>query len=49
MFKGRGDAAEDLALRWLLEPLGVERLVPGGIDFWPGPGPRRCSLAQTTR
>lgn len=37
---------EYLALRWLLEPLGVERLVPGGIDFWPGPGPRSLSLAS---
>lgn len=35
---------EYLALRWLLEPLGVERLVPGGIDFWPGPGPRSIEL-----
>lgn len=31
---------EYLALRWLLEPLGATRLVPGSIDFWPGPGPR---------
>ena len=37
---------EYLALRWLLEPLGVERLVPGGIDFWPGPGPRTLDLGQ---
>ncbi len=35
---------EYLALRWLLEPLGATRLVPGGIDFWPGPGPRTLSL-----
>lgn len=35
---------EYLALRWLLEPLGVERLVPGAIDFWPGPGPRSLNL-----
>ncbi|RIV88447.1 apolipoprotein N-acyltransferase [Aurantiacibacter xanthus] len=31
---------EYLPLRWLLEPLGLSRLVPGAIDFWPGPGPR---------
>jgi apolipoprotein N-acyltransferase len=31
---------EYLALRWLLEPLGATRLVPGGLDFLPGPGPR---------
>jgi apolipoprotein N-acyltransferase len=37
---------EYLALRWLLEPLGVERLVPGGIDFWPGPGPRTLELGR---
>jgi apolipoprotein N-acyltransferase len=30
---------EYLALRWLLEPLGLARLVPGDIDFLPGPGP----------
>ncbi len=30
---------EYLALRWLLEPLGATRLVPGDVDFLPGPGP----------
>ncbi len=35
---------EYLALRWLLEPLGATRLVPGSLDFWPGPGPRTLSL-----
>lgn len=35
---------EYLALRWLLEPLGATRLVPGTIDFWPGPGPRTLNL-----
>jgi apolipoprotein N-acyltransferase len=40
---------EYLALRWLLEPLGVERLVPGGIDFWPGPGPRSLDLGSFGR
>jgi apolipoprotein N-acyltransferase len=31
---------EYLALRWLLEPLGATRLVPGSLDFLAGPGPR---------
>jgi apolipoprotein N-acyltransferase len=31
---------EYLALRWLLEPLGATRLVPGQVDYWPGPGPQ---------
>lgn len=31
---------EYLPLRWLLEPLGFNRFVPGTIDFIPGPGPR---------
>ena len=35
---------EYLALRWLLEPLGATRLVPGAIDFLPGPGPRTLTL-----
>lgn len=37
---------EYLALRWLLAPLGVERLVPGAVDFWPGPGPRTLDLGR---
>jgi apolipoprotein N-acyltransferase len=37
---------EYLALRWLLEPLGATRLVPGDIDFWPGPGPRTMVLGK---
>ncbi len=37
---------EYLALRWLLEPLGAARLVPGSIDFWPGPGPRTMQLGE---
>jgi apolipoprotein N-acyltransferase len=36
---------EYLALRWLLEPLGATRLVPGAFDFIPGPGPRTLELA----
>lgn len=35
---------EYLPLRGLLEPLGLARLVPGDIDFWPGPGPRTLDL-----
>ena len=35
---------EYLPLRWLFEPIGIARLVPGGIDFWPGPGPRTLAL-----
>jgi apolipoprotein N-acyltransferase len=31
---------EYLAMRWLLEPLGAQRLVAGSLDFRPGPGPR---------
>jgi apolipoprotein N-acyltransferase len=48
--KGRYDKAhlvpygEYLALRWLLEPLGATRLVPGDIDFIPGPGPRNLTV-----
>ncbi len=35
---------EYLALRWLLEPLGATRLVPGDIDFIPGPGAQTIKL-----
>jgi apolipoprotein N-acyltransferase len=35
---------EYLALRWLLEPLGATRLVPGDLDFLPGPGPQTLAL-----
>ncbi len=35
---------EYLPMRWLLEPLGLSRLVPGSLDFWPGPGPRTLDL-----
>ena len=30
---------EYLPLRWLLEPLGLSRLVPGDLDYLAGPGP----------
>ena len=35
---------EYLALRWLLEPLGAARLVPGALDYLPGPGPQTLDL-----
>ena len=35
---------EYLPMRWLLEPLGLSRLVPGSLDFTPGPGARTVEL-----
>jgi apolipoprotein N-acyltransferase len=35
---------EYLPLRPVLEPLGLNRLVPGAIDFLPGPGPQTLDL-----
>lgn len=35
---------EYLALRWLLEPLGATRLVPGSVDFLAGPGARSLTV-----
>lgn len=35
---------EYLPMRWLLEPLGLSRLVAGSIDYLPGPGPRTLDL-----
>lgn len=35
---------EYLPLRELLTPLGLSRLVPGALEFWPGPGPRTLDL-----
>ena len=37
---------EYLPLRWLLEPLGASRLVPGALDFLPGPGPQTLDLGR---
>jgi apolipoprotein N-acyltransferase len=37
---------EYLPLPWLLKPLGLARLVPGDISFWPGPGPQTLLLKQ---
>lgn len=31
---------EYLPMRTILTPLGLARLVPGDLDFWPGPGPQ---------
>ena len=35
---------EYLPLPWLLRPLGLARLVPGDLDFTPGPGPQSLTL-----
>ena len=35
---------EYLPMPWLLRPLGLARLVPGDMDFDPGPGPRSLAL-----
>ena len=35
---------EYLPLPWLLRPLGLARLVPGDVDYEPGPGPAALSL-----
>ncbi len=35
---------EYLPMRALLEPIGLSRLVPGDIDFLPGPGPQTLTL-----
>lgn len=35
---------EYLPMPWLLRPLGLARIVPGDLDFTPGPGPANLSL-----
>ncbi len=35
---------EYLPMRPLLSEIGLSRLVPGDLDFWPGPGPRSITL-----
>ncbi len=40
---------EYLPMRWLLEPIGLSRLVPGSIDFLPGPGPQSFELGDHGR
>lgn len=36
---------EYLPIPWLLRPLGLARLVPGDLDFWPGPGPQTMMVS----
>ena len=40
---------EYLPARWLLQPLGLARLVPGDMDFTQGPGPRTIDLGPLGR
>ena len=35
---------EYLPMPWLLKPLGLDRLVPGSMDFAEGPGPRSMEV-----
>jgi apolipoprotein N-acyltransferase len=35
---------EYLPLPWLLRPMGLARLVPGDLDFWPGPGAQTMTV-----
>ena len=35
---------EYVPLRAVMEMIGVTRLVPGALDFWPGPGPETIAL-----
>jgi len=37
---------EYLPMRSLLEPIGLSRLVPGSIDFLPGPGPETLDFGR---
>lgn len=39
---------EYLPMREILAPIGLSRLVPGDVDFWPGPGPQSLSLTAAT-
>ncbi len=40
---------EYLPMRPLLSAIGLSRLAPGDIDFWPGPGPRTLNLGAFGR
>jgi apolipoprotein N-acyltransferase len=35
---------EYLPMRTILTPIGLSRLVPGDLDFWPGPGPKTFDI-----
>lgn len=37
---------EYLPLRPVLSAIGLSRLAPGDLDFWPGPGPRTLDLGR---
>lgn len=37
---------EYLPMRPILSALGLSRLAPGDIDFWPGPGPKTLDLGR---
>ncbi len=37
---------EYLPMRPILSAIGLSRLAPGDIDFWPGPGPRTLDLGS---
>ena len=37
---------EYLPMRPLLSAIGLSRLAPGDLDFWPGPGPRTLNLGR---
>src|SRR3546814_2013993 len=38
---------EYLPMRPILSAIGLSRLAPGDIDFWPGPGPARSTSAPS--
>jgi apolipoprotein N-acyltransferase len=38
---------EYLPMRPILSAIGLSRLVPGDVDYWPGPGPRSVTLPAT--
>lgn len=40
---------EYLPFRWLLAPLGLDKLAPGDVDFSAGPGPRTLTLPGLPR
>jgi apolipoprotein N-acyltransferase len=40
---------EYLPMRAILTPLGLSRLVPGDLDFWPGPGPTTFDIPGVGR